>query len=289
MQITATLVKELRARTGAGMMDCKHALQAADGDIDAAIEAMRKSGVAKAAKKAGRIAAEGNIVIKGADERTVILEVNTETDFAARDNNFKSFTDVVADCILSRGPNDVGALMQMQVAGRTLEETRQQLIARIGENITVRRFDLIAARGTLGRYLHDNRIGVLVDVQQGDADLAKDLAMHIAASSPGYIGESDVPAEVLAKEREIFAAQATESGKPANVVDKMIDGKMRKYLKEITLLGQPFVKDTDATVENLLKDAGATVNYFIRYEVGEGLEKSSDNFVEQVMAQVQGE
>ncbi len=289
MQITATLVKELRTRTGAGMMDCKHALQAADGDIDAAIEAMRKSGVTKAAKKAGRIAAEGNIVIKRVDDRTVILEVNTETDFAARDNNFKSFADGVADCILSQGPDDVGALMQMQADGRTLEETRQQLIARIGENITVRRFDLITTRGTLGSYLHDNRIGVLVDVQQGDADLAKDLAMHIAASSPGYIGESDVPAEVLAKEREIFAAQAAESGKPANVIDKMVDGKMRKFIRQITLLGQPFVKDTDTTVDKLLKDAGATVNYFIRYEVGEGLEKSGDNFAEQVMAQVQGE
>ena len=288
MQIAAALVKELRERTGSGMMDCKKALQEAEGDIDAAIEAMRKSGVAKAAKKASRMAVEGVIVIKELEGRAVILEVNTETDFAVKDDDFRSFTESVADCVLSQKPDNLEALMQSEVEGQVLEEIRQRLIARIGENINVRRFDLLAANETLGAYLHGARIGVLVNIQGGDEALAKDLAMHIAASNPVCIRESEIPEEMLEKEREIFSSQAAESGKPENIIKEMIGGKMKKFIREITLLGQSFVKDADSTIEQLLKNSDAVVNNFIRYEVGEGMEKKADDFAEQVIAQARG-
>ncbi len=288
MQIAAALVKELRERTGSGMMDCKKALQEAEGDIDAAIEAMRKSGVAKAAKRASRMAVEGLIVIKELEGRAVILEVNTETDFAAKDDDFRSFTESVADCVLSQKPDNLEALMQSEVEGQVLEEIRQRLIARIGENINVRRFDLLAANETLGAYLHGARIGVLVNIQGGDEALAKDLAMHIAASNPVCIRESEIPEEMLEKEREIFSSQAAESGKPENIIKEMIGGKMKKFIREITLLGQSFVKDADSTIEQLLKNSDAVVNNFIRYEVGEGMEKKADDFAEQVIAQARG-
>ena len=288
MQIAAALVKELRERTGSGMMDCKKALQEAEGDIDAAIEAMRKSGVAKAAKRASRMAVEGLIVIKELEGRAVILEVNTETDFAAKDDDFRSFTESVADCVLSQKPDNLEALMQSEVEGQVLEEIRQRLIARIGENINVRRFDLLAANETLGAYLHGARIGVLVNIQGGDEALAKDLAMHIAASNPVCIRESEIPEEMLEKEREIFSSQAAESGKPENIIKEMIGGKLKKFIREITLLGQPFIKDADSTIEQLLKNSDAVVNNFIRYEVGEGMEKKADDFAEQVIAQARG-
>ena len=288
MQIAAALVKELRERTGSGMMDCKKALQEAEGDIDAAIEAMRKSGVAKAAKKASRMAVEGVIVIKELEGRAVILEVNTETDFAVKNDDFRSFTESVADCVLSQKPDNLEALMQSEVEGQVLEEIRQRLIARIGENINVRRFDLLAANETLGAYLHGARIGVLVNIQGGDEALAKDLAMHIAASNPVCIRESEIPEEMLEKEREIFSSQAAESGKPENIIKEMIGGKMKKFIREITLLGQSFVKDADSTIEQLLKNSDAVVNNFIRYEVGEGMEKKADDFAEQVIAQARG-
>lgn len=294
MQITAGMVKELRERTGAGMMDCKQALKDSNGDIDAAIEAMRKSGIAKAAKKSGRIAAEGNIVIKqDADSNTVILEVNSETDFVAKDENFVSFCDSVAEIILAEKPENIEALNNTKLSsGISVEETRQHLVAKIGENINVRRFVLHKAEGdSLGIYLHGTRIGVVVDMTGGSEDLARDIAMHVAGHQPPPVCVSDdqIPAETLDKEKEIFVAQARESGKPDDIIEKMVSGRMAKFKKEITLLGQPFVKDPDITVEKLLTSADASVNWFIRYEVGEGLEKRSDNFAEEVMAQAKGE
>jgi elongation factor Ts len=273
-------------------MDCKKALQEAGGNIEAAIDAMRKSGVAKAAKKAGRIAAEGKIIIRqNPDTReAVILEVNSETDFVAKDENFNSFTERVAECILDRQPGDIESLLALQINGHSIEEERQQLVTRIGENINIRRFRRMCPEGKLGLYLHAGRIGVLVDIKNGDESLAKDIAMHIAGNPtpPVCIHESEVSRDLIEKEREIYAAQAAESGKPPEIVDKMVAGKISKFIKEVTLLSQPFIKDTEQTVGNLVKAAGAEVKHFIRYEVGEGLEKRSDNFAEQVMAQARG-
>lgn len=294
MQITSAMVKELRERTGAGMMDCKNALQEAGGDIETAIEAMRKSGVAKAAKKAGRIAAEGNIIIdqNPATGDTVILEVNSETDFVAKDSNFKSFGDDVAACILANHPADIEKLMVLPIrqgSDQTVEETRQQLVAKIGENISVRRFTLVQNKETrLGTYSHGTRIGVIVSMQGGDDALAKDIAMHVAASKPVYVAEEDVSQDLIKKEMEILIAQAQDTGKPPEIIEKMIGGKLKKFLQEITLLGQPFVKDPDLTVKKLLGKTGAKVNHFIRYEVGEGLEKRNDNFAKDVMDQARG-
>jgi elongation factor Ts len=291
MQITASMVKELRERTGAGMMDCKKALQETDGDLDAAIENMRKAGIAKAAKKAGRVAAEGVIVIKSGAEETVMVEINCETDFVAKDENFATFADNVAATLLGTDVTDVESLLALPMAGmkgQSVEEARQQLVVVIGENTSVRRFIRFRAKGTLGTYLHGVRIGVLVDVVDGDEELARDLAMHIAASRPVCVDQSSVPRNLLDKEKEIFAAQAAESGKPPEIVEKMVAGRLQKYLKEITLLGQPFVKDPDKTVEALLKEKGASVNAFVRYEVGEGIEKKEDNFAKEVMAQARG-
>ena len=294
MAITATMVKELRERTGAGMMDCKKALQEADGDAERAIENMRKSGMAKAAKKAGRIAAEGLVVIKQNEKtgQTVIAEINSETDFVAKDDSFKGFCNEIATCVLANQPADIDALMASKMGdkGQTVEETRQQLVSKIGENISIRRFSqLDSAQGPLGVYLHGVRIGVLTELEGGDEALAKDIAMHIAASNPVCISEEDVPQDILAKEKEILVAQAEESGKPPEIIEKMIGGRINKFLSEITLLGQPFVKDPDQTVAKLLESAGATVKSYIRYEVGEGLEKRNDNFADEVMAQVKGE
>jgi len=292
MAITATTVKELRERTGAGMMDCKKALQEVDGDVDQAIENMRKSGMAKAARKAGRIVAEGLLVIKQNEEtgQLVIVEINSETDFVIKDDSFKVFCGQVASCALANQPADIDSLMGCNIGEQTVEETRQQLVAKIGENISVRRFSLIdAAQGILGSYLHGVRIGAIVELEGGDEALAKDIAMHIAASNPTCIAEEDVPQDVLAKEKEILVAQAEESGKPPEIIEKMIGGRINKFLKEITLLGQPFVKDPDQTIAKLLESGGATVKNFVRYEVGEGIEKRSDNFAEEVMAQAKGE
>lgn len=288
MQITASLVKELRERTGAGMMDCKKALKEADGDIEVAIEEMRKSGAANAAKKAGRIAAEGAITIKQDGKNVTIVEINCETDFVAKDENFLQFAGGVVDAIESGAPADVDALMSLKIAGQTVEEANQQLIAKIGEKITVRRFESLSTEGQLGSYLHGERIGVVVELDGGDEALAKDLAMHIAASKPVCVSEKEVSQDILDKEKEIFTAQAEESGKPAEIIEKMVSGRIKKFLKEITLLGQPYVKDPDQTVEKLLKSANASVTSFIRYEVGEGIEKKVDNFAEEVMSQAQG-
>jgi elongation factor Ts len=285
------LVKELRERTGAGMMECKKALVETNGDIEAAIENMRKSGQAKAAKKAGRTAAEGVIVIKTTpdNKRAAIVEVNCETDFVAKDDNFKSFADAVGERVLNSDADDVEALMALPLhegEDTTIEEARQALVAKIGENMTVRRFSRLSTDGVLASYSHGVRIGVVVDID-GDAELGRDIAMHVAASNPVCVDEADVPAEMLAKEREIVEAQARESGKPDNIIEKMIEGRMRKYLGEITLKGQPFVKDPDTTVGKLLDSKGAKVNRFVRFEVGEGIEKKKEDFREEVMAQAQ--
>lgn len=290
MQITAALVKELRERTGAGMMECKKALVECQGDIEAAVELMRKSGAAKADKKAGRVAADGAIVVAADSATAAIVEVNSETDFVAKDENFKEFANAVAAVVLASRPSDVDALKDTLLAnGSTVEVSRQALIAKIGENINVRRFTIVeAADATVAHYLHGNRIGVVVAMKGGSEELARDVAMHVAASRPVCVSEDQVPADLLAKEREIFAAQAAQSGKPAEIIEKMVDGRIKKYLKEVTLLGQPFVKNPDETVAQLLKNAGAEVLQFVRYEVGEGIEKKQDNFAEEVMAQVKG-
>jgi elongation factor Ts len=293
MQITASMVKELRDRTGSGMMECKKALQEADGNIDTAIENMRKAGLAKADKKSGRVAAEGRVAIEiSADGKSAaVVEVNCETDFVSGGDDFLSFVQSVAKTALKNQPADVAALSAMTLEGGTdsIELVRKAMIAKIGENIQLRRFELLKSEnGKFGSYLHGTRMGVLVEMENGTDDLIKDIAMHIAASNPFCVSESDVPAEVLEKEKEILRAQALDSGKPADIVEKMLVGRVRKYLAEITLLGQSFVKDPDKTVENLLADAGAKVNRFVRYEVGEGIEKKQDNFAEEVMAQVNG-
>ena len=293
MAITASLVKELRDRTGAGMMECKKALTETNGDIEAAIESMRKSGQAKAAKKAGRIAAEGVVVLKMSDDgrRATMVEVNCETDFVAKDDNFSSFADAVAERVLNSDVADVEALLAMPLhegEDTTIETAREALVAKIGENMTVRRFVRMNSSGSLGAYLHGTRIGVLVDVEGGSEELAKDIAMHIAATNPLCVSADDVDAERLEKEREIFRAQAAESGKPENIWDKIVEGRVRKYLEEVTLLGQPFVKDPDTSVGKLVEKAGARVVGFHRVEVGEGIEKKQEDFAAEVMAQARG-
>ncbi|MEJ2317194.1 MAG: translation elongation factor Ts [Gammaproteobacteria bacterium] len=293
MAITAALVKELRERTGAGMMECKKMLQQTDGDIEAAIEEMRKSGQAKAAKKAGRIAAEGLIVISTADDgkSAAMAEVNCETDFVAKDENFSSFAADVADRVRNSEADDVEALIQLPLRDgeeTTIEQAREALVAKIGENMSVRRFVRMRSSGGIYSYRHGVRIGVLVDMEGGDEELGRDIAMHIAASNPLCVAESDVPADVLEKEREIYRDEARQSGKPENILDKIIEGKVRKYLEGVTLLGQAFVKDPDTTVGKLLEKSGARVVAFRRFEVGEGIEKKQEDFAAEVMAQVKG-
>ena len=292
MSITAAMVKDLRERTGAGMMECKRALTEAGGDIDKAIEEMRKSGAAKAVKKAGRVAAEGQVIISISDDRkqASVVEVNCETDFVGKDENFIRFSEEVGAIALNEGVEDIPELTEKTMAnGQTIEQARQELVSKIGENIQVRRAQMIkAGEGELGFYRHGVRIGVVVEVAGGDDALARDIAMHIAAIKPVCVDASEVPAEMLDKEREIFTAQAKESGKPDEIVEKMVTGRMKKYLKEITLLGQPFVKNPDQTIEALLKDAGARVLQFSRVEVGEGIEKKQEDFAAEVMAQVKG-
>jgi len=291
MAITAALVKELRERTGAGMMECKKALVETDGDIEAAIENMRKSGQAKAAKKAGRIAAEGIIVLSFSDaaDRAAMVEVNCETDFVGKDDNFTSFADAVAERVLDGGASDVEALMQQPLhegEETTVNQAREALVSKLGENMNVRRFARFqAGAGKLVSYRHGVRIGVILELEGGDEELGKDLAMHIAATNPVCLSAEQMPRELLDKEREIVAAQARESGKPDNIVEKMVEGRMAKFLAENTLLGQAFVKDPDTSVEKLLKSRGARVVQFQRFEVGEGIEKKQENFAEEVMAQ----
>ncbi len=293
MAITAAMVKELRERTGAGMMECKKALVEADGDMEGAVEAMRTSGLAKADKKAGRVAAEGVVVIALNDDATTgaMVEINSETDFVAKNDEFRVFADRVVRRILDSEPDDVEALAAMSVGNgddRDIATATKEMVAKIGENIEVRRFvHRKAEHGRLTSYLHGQRIGVLVEYS-GDESVGRDLAMHIAASSPAAIRAEDVPQEQLDNERRVLEAQARESGKPEEIVQKMVDGRMRKYLGEITLLGQPFVKDPDQTVEEVLKGAGGEVHFFERFAVGEGKETKEENFADEVMAQVKG-
>lgn len=293
MAITAAQVKELRERTGSGMMECKKALVEAGGDMDAAIEELRKSGLAKADKKASRVAAEGLIVIEISDDgkRAAIVEVNSETDFVAKKEEFQTFADAVARRVLTDSPDSLDSLLAMPMAdnGMTIDDARKELVAKLGENINVRRFEILETDGTLGIYRHGSRIGVLVDLQGGSGELAKDVAMHIAASKPVCVAEADVPGELLEKEKAIFVAQAEESGKPADIIEKMVQGRLKKYLGEVTLVGQAFVKDPDISVGKLLGDANASVTRFLRLELGEGIEKKVENFADEVMAQVRGD
>lgn len=289
--ISAALVMKLRERTGAGMMECKKFLIATNGDIELAISEMRKAGQAKADKKADRIAAEGVIVIaRSTDGRSaVMLEINSETDFVARDENFTRFAENVANTALNNtSVNDIAALSDASIAGSTqsVEQARQELVAKIGENIKLRRMERVTCDGVIGAYLHGARIGVLVALKNGDELLAKDIAMHVAASRPLVINRDQVPADAIATERDIFTAQARESGKPQDIIDKMIEGRINKFVDEVSLMGQPFVKDPNKKISQLLKEKNAEIVSFLRLEVGEGIEKKEDNFVEEVMAQV---
>ncbi|WP_018983489.1 translation elongation factor Ts [Salinimonas chungwhensis] len=286
MAVTAALVKELRERTGAGMMDCKKALVETDGDIELAIENMRKSGQAKAAKKAGRIAAEGVILTKVDGNRATMLELNCETDFVARDEGFLKFGNEILNVAHEKAISDIEALNDAEVNGEKISSVREALVSKIGENISPRR--VITVEGdTLGGYVHGGRIGVISLLEGGDEELAKDVAMHVAAASPQYTKPEDVPAEVVEKEKAIQIEIAMQSGKPADIAEKMVAGRMKKFTGEISLTGQPFVKDPSVTVGELLKSNNADAINFIRFEVGEGIEKKSEDFAAEVAAQME--
>ncbi|HJR70058.1 MAG TPA: translation elongation factor Ts [Gammaproteobacteria bacterium] len=287
MDIKPALVKELRERTGAGMMECKKALVETNGDIDLAADYLRKAGAAKADKKASRVAAEGRIALRSDEQagRHVLLEVNSETDFVAKDDNFRAFVERVADVVLRERPANVEALLRATVDGRTVEDLRLELVTKVGENISVRRFDVVESRATVGAYLHGARIGVLVEIEGGTPTLARDLAMQVASLAPRYVTADQVPKDILDKEREIIVAQTAEEKKPPEIVAKMVEGRVRKFVDEITLTGQVFVKDDKKRVRDVLAANKATVKAFRRYEVGEGIEKKSSDFVKEVMAQ----
>ena len=290
MAVTASMVKELRERTGAGMMECKKALVETNGDLDAAIEHLRKSGLAQADKKASRIAADGRmaLAISGDKKEVVMVEINCETDFVAKDASFLAFTDAVAANALTASSDDIEALMATEFDGASLETARQTLVTKIGENIQVRRMARMTGCDNIGAYVHGGHIGVMVDLEGGNEEVARDIAMHIAALNPAYIDVDDVPADVLEKEKQFLISQAADSGKPADIIEKMVTGRMRKHLSTITLLGQDFVKDGDITVAKLLKQNDAKVKAFTRLVVGEGIEKKVDNFADEVMQQVKG-
>lgn len=284
MTISAVQVKELRERTGAGMMECKKALVECGGDMAAAVEHLRKSGLAMADKKSGRVAAEGVIIEAGNEAEAVLVEVNCETDFVAKDDNFLGFASQVANAALSMGSNNIDDLDRISLSGEeTVEAARQLLVAKLGENIQVRRMvRLAASSGRLGRYVHGGRIGVLIEVDGGDEELAKNLAMHVAALNPEYLDADRVPGDVLAREAEILRAQIADSGKPPEIVEKIISGRLNKRLAEITLLGQPFVRDDSVSVGELLDRNGASVKAFVRLQVGEGIDKKESDFAAEV-------
>ena len=287
MEITPAMVKELRERTGAGMMECKKALVETKGDLDLAGDYLRKAGAAKADKKASRVAAEGRIAIRSDEQagRHVLLEVNSETDFVAKDDNFRAFVERVADVVLRERPASVEALLRATVDGRTVEDLRLELVTKVGENIAVRRFDVVESRATVGAYLHGVRIGVLVEIEGGSPTLARDLAMQVASLAPRYVTGDEVPKDILAKEREIIVAQTAEEKKPPEIIAKMVEGRVRKFVDEITLTGQVFVKDDKKRVRDVLAAHKAKVKGFRRYEVGEGIEKKTTDFRAEVMAQ----
>ncbi|HEU4530879.1 MAG TPA: translation elongation factor Ts [Steroidobacteraceae bacterium] len=292
MTITAEAVKQLRERTGAGMMECKKALVESGGNLDAAAELMRKQGLAKADKKATRVAAEGTVVIeRSADGRAaVIVEVNSETDFVAREQDFRAFAQAAAQLALKSGATTVDTLMSQKTdGGETLDERRRALVSKIGENIAVRRLARIESPGVLGSYVHTNsRVGALVALKGGDEMLAKNLAMHVAATKPAYGTQRDVPADTVAKEREILTERTLAEGKSGDMVPKIVEGKLRKFYAEVTLVGQPFVMDDKVTVEQLLKQGKAELAGFACFEVGQGIEKKQADFAAEVMATVQG-
>ncbi len=292
MSITAAMVKELRERTSSGMMECKKALVESNGDMELAIENMRKSGLAKADKKSGRIAAEGLIGVKvSADGKAVAMaDVNCETDFVAKSEDFVAFVNDVTNALLKSDVKSDEELLAMTLAnGTSVDEVRRGLIAKLGENITVRRFEKYqTVSGGTACYLHGSKIGVIVELAKENNELGKDIAMHIAASKPSYVSEDQVPSDTIEKEKEIFQAQSAESGKPADIIEKMIAGQIRKFLAEVTLLGQPFIKDDKMTVGKLVSGKDNQVIRFVRFEVGEGIEKKEENFAEEVMAQVRG-
>jgi elongation factor Ts len=288
MAVTAEAVKQLRERTGAGMMECKKALVDTGGDLDAAAELMRKSGLAKADKKAARVAAEGVVVIeRSADaKRAVIVEVNCETDFVAKNEDFLAFAKNVSLLVCERNPADAAALAALPLAAGTIESTRTALIGKIGENVSIRRFARMAAQGRIANYVHGGaKVGVIVDLSGGDPEVGRDIAMHIAASKPKALRADGVPAAEIERERAVALAKAAESGKPAEIRSKMVDGSVQKFLKEVTLLSQPFVKDDKMTIEQLLKSKGATVNAFALFVVGEGIERKQNDFAAEVAAQ----
>ena len=288
MAISAGLVKELRDRTAAGMMDCKKALTETDGDIERAVELLRQIGAASAERKAGRIAAEGVIdqLVDEEGRRGVVVEVNCETDFVAKDESFRQFVRAVAQSVLEYDPDNLESLSQMTLGDGTIETARQKLIGQVGENVSIRRFErIIEENGLIAGYLHGTRIGVLVSVEGQKTGLARDVAMHVAASKPLCVSEDQMPADVLEREKSIFLAQARDSGKPDDIIQRMVDGKIKKYLNENTLLGQVYVKDPDISFGQLLDTAKVRVNQMARFEVGEGLEKRQTDFVSEVMAQ----
>jgi elongation factor Ts len=284
MEITASLVKDLRERSGAGMMECKKALSENGGNIDAAMEFLRKSGLAKADKKAGRVAAEGRIAMAANGSKAVLVEVNSETDFVAKDDNFVSFTAAVANAALASGVNDVEALKAVALADGTVEETRAALIAKIGENVQVRRMARVDNGLNVGAYIHGGKIGVLIELKGGDEDLARGVAMHVAAMNPPYMTAAHVPAEFLAKEKEIELAKMTDKdkNKPADILEKIISGKIAKIVNENTLTGQPYVMDTNTTVEAALKAGNAEIISMTRLAVGEGIEKVVEDYAAEV-------
>ncbi len=290
MAISAAEVKALREMTGLGMMECKKALEETGGDKDAAIELMRKKAGAKVEKKAGRIAADGLVSVAKHGNATALVEVNSETDFVAKGDEFKNFVAQLASCIASNQPADLNALMEQSMeGGKSVAKTLEALVVKLGEKMSIRRFEAYAGENTIGSYVHTTgKIAVLVEIEGGDESLAKDIAMHIAASRPQFISPEEVPEEVKEKERKFFTEQAKESGKPDNIIEKMVEGRINKFLGEICLLGQPFVKDPDTRIENLLQSASAKVLRFVRYEVGEGIEKKEEDFAAEVMAQVKG-
>ena len=288
MEITASLVKELRERTGAGMMECKKALTENSGDIDVSAEWLRKQGLAKADKKSGRVAAEGRIAVAQDGGKAVLVEINSETDFVAKDNNFLAFTEAVANAALASGAADAEALKSAKLAsGETVEESRAAVISKVGENLQVRRLARIDSSNNVAAYVHGGRIGVLVEVKGGDAELARGIAMHIAAMNPPHVKASDVPAEFVAKEKEIELAKMTDKdrSKPAEILEKIIGGKIAKIVNEVTLYGQPYVLDTNQTVEQVVKAAGADVLGYQRLAVGEGIEKVVEDYAAEVMKQ----
>ena len=292
MAITASLVKELRERTGAGMMDCKKALTETGGDMEAAIDLMRTSGAAKAAKKAGRVAAEGLVKVSiSEDKKTVtVLEVNSETDFVTKGTDFINFVDTLGELALKTKPNNIEEFLSQQLEnGDSMEKAREEIVAKVGENVEIRRVQTVeAGKGVIGAYKHGEKIAVVTVLEGGDSSLAKDIAMHIAATRPECVSEEELSPELLEREKAIFIEQARESGKPDNIIEKMIVGRMKKFVNEVTLYGQSFVKDPDITVAELAKSNNATVKSFVRFEVGEGIEKKEENFADEVMSQVQG-